>query len=133
MITHKNLNVTAVVLKNFHEMLSLMIVSPARLKIKQRKLTGTAKGADKPSSRRVLTSLRESSILAQSHVPSLVMIKKKNSFQLSTKLFLAIMGASFSMGVVLTSVQISFDYYNTSKRLKELGSETVQMIRFPAF
>lgn len=61
------------------------------------------------------------------------MIKKKNSFQLSTKLFLAIMGASLSMGVVLTSVQISFDYYNTSKRLGELGSETVQMIRFPAF
>lgn len=62
----------------------------------------------------------------------LVMNKKKNRFRLSTRLFVTIMGASLSIGFVLTSVQISIDYYNTREQLEQLGPETVQMMRYPA-
>lgn len=66
------------------------------------------------------------------HVQILVMNKKKNRFRLSTRLFVTIMGASLSIGFVLTSVQISIDYYNTREQLEQLGPETVQMMRYPA-
>lgn len=60
------------------------------------------------------------------------MNKKKNKLRLSTKLFVTIMGASLSIGFVLTAVQISIDYYNTQWQLEQLGPDTVQMMRYPA-
>ncbi|CBL44484.1 hypothetical protein HDN1F_09010 [gamma proteobacterium HdN1] len=60
-------------------------------------------------------------------------MNKKNNFRfkLSTKLFLAIMGASLCMGFILTLAQISIDYNNTRTRLTALGTEAVQTMQLP--
>lgn len=60
------------------------------------------------------------------------MKNKKNKSRLSTRLFVTIMGASLAMGFVLTAIQITIDYYMTRVHLRQLGSETVITMHYPA-
>lgn len=42
------------------------------------------------------------------------------------------MGASLSVGIVLTGLQITLDYYSTRNQIDQLGSSTAQIMRYPA-